>query len=60
MFVGLFKFSSSDSDPDDVDDAEEDDDAARLFRFRLRFLAGAFATAGGIVEVDKKILIHKP
>jgi hypothetical protein len=50
VFVGLF--SSSDSDPDDVDEAEEDDEAARLFLFRLRFLAGAFATAGDIVEVD--------
>jgi hypothetical protein len=40
--------SSSDSDPDDDDELEEDVEAARLFRFRLRFLAGAFATAGDI------------
>jgi hypothetical protein len=47
--------SVSDSDPEDVEEAEEDDEAARLFRFRLRFLAGAFAAAtrGIVVDVDE-------
>lgn len=54
VFESGFSSSESDSDDDDDDD-EEDVEAARLFRFRWRFLAGAFATAGGIVEVDEQV-----
>jgi hypothetical protein len=44
---------ASDDSSDSDDESEEDVEAARLLRFRLRFLAGAFAAAGGIVKVDE-------
>jgi hypothetical protein len=45
---------SSEDSSDSDDESDEDVEAARLLRFRLRFLAGAFATAGGIVKVDEQ------
>jgi hypothetical protein len=47
----LFGVGASSSEEDEESESEEDDEAARLFRFLIRFLAGALVDAGPMLVV---------